>query len=134
MTLNEAVEQQPLWVQYWLYVLIFGILVFPLALLIWKQSRLTAVITVATSIIAGFGVSMLYDKLGYVKLLSLPHIILWTPLAYYLFRQINRNDMPMWPRRIMMAVLAIFVVSLLFDYVDVVRYVLGERAATVKPT
>jgi hypothetical protein len=134
MTFNEAVEQQPLWVQYWLYVLIFGILVFPLALLIWKQTRLTAVITVATSIIAGFGVSMLYDKLGYVKLLSLPHIILWTPLAYYLFRQINRNDMPMWPRRIMMAVLAIFVVSLLFDYVDVVRYVLGERAATVKPT
>jgi FtsH-binding integral membrane protein len=127
MTLSEAIAQQPQWIQYWLYVLIFGIVVLPLALLIWKQTRLTAVITVAASVIAGLGVSWIYDQLGYVKLLGLPHIILWTPLALYLYGQIKREDMPAWPRRIMMAVLAVFVVSLVFDYVDVVRYVLGER-------
>ncbi len=131
MTLAEAVAQQPQWVQYWLYVLIFGIVVLPLLLLIWKQTRLTAIITVAASFIAGLGVSWLYDKLGYVKLLGLPHIILWTPLVIYLYGQIRRGDMPQWPKRIMVAVLAVFVVSLVFDYVDAARYVLGERAAVV---
>jgi hypothetical protein len=130
MTLSDAISQQPSWVQYWLYILIFGIVVLPLALLIWKQTRLTAIITVAASVIAGLGVSWIFDRLGYVKLLGLPHIILWTPLVLYLYGQIKRGDMPQWPRRIMMVVLAVFVVSLVFDYVDVVRYVLGERGAT----
>lgn len=128
MTLSEAIAQQPQWVQYWLYVLLFGILVLPLALLTWKQTRLTAVITIAGSIIAGLGVSWLYDQLGYVKLLGLPHIIIWTPLALYLYGQIKREDMPVWPKRIMMAILAVFVVSLVLDYIDVARYVLGARA------
>ena len=133
MTLNQAIALQPLWVQYWLYVVILGIVVLPLTLLIWKQTRLTAFITVAASILAGVGVSKLYDQLGYVKLLGLPHVILWTPLVWYLWRQIKRNDMPKWPRRIMMLVLAVFVASLVFDYVDVARYLVGERAANILP-
>jgi hypothetical protein len=128
MTLSQAIAQQPLWVQYWLYILVFGIVVLPLALLIWKQTRLTAVITVVASVIAGLGVSLVYDRFGYVKLIGLPHIILWTPLAYYLFTQIKRSDMPHAPRRIMIAVLSIFIISLVFDYVDVARYVLGEKS------
>jgi hypothetical protein len=122
MTLSEAITHQPLWVQYWLYVLVFCIVILPLALLIWKQSRLAAVVTIAASIIAGIGVSKIYDQLGYVKLLGLSHIILWTPLAWYLLQQVKREDMPVWPRRIMMVVLAALVVSLAFDYVDVARY------------
>jgi hypothetical protein len=126
MTLSEAIAQQPQWIQYWLYVLVFSILVLPLSLLIWKQTRLTAIITIAASFIAGLGVSWIYDKLGYVKLLGLPHIILWTPLAVYLYGQIRRQDMPIWPKRIMVVVLAMFAVSLVFDYADVARYILGE--------
>jgi hypothetical protein len=129
MTLSEAIAQQPQWVQYWLNVLIFGIVLLPITLLIWKQTRLTAIVTIAASVLAGFGVSWLYDRLGYVKLLGLPHIVLWTPLAMYLYGQIRRQDMPMWARRILIVVLAVFLVSLAFDYVDVARYVLGERAA-----
>jgi hypothetical protein len=133
MTLSEAITTQPLWVQYWLYALVFCIVILPLTLLIWKQTRLTTVVTIAASILAGIGVSRVYDHLGYVKLLGLPHIILWTPLVWYLWRQIKRGDMPKWPRRIMMVVLAVLVVSLVFDYVDVVRYVLGERTALASP-
>jgi hypothetical protein len=129
MTLSEAITQQPLWVQYWLYVLVFCILVLPLPLLIWKQTRITAVVIIAASLLAGFGVSWIYDRLGYVKLLGLPHIILWTPLVWYLWRQIKRGDMPVWPRRIIMVVMAVLVVSLAFDYVDVARYLLGTVSA-----
>lgn len=129
MTLSQALATQPLWVQYWNYFMVFCIVVVPLSLLIWKQSRLAAVIIVAASLLAGVGVFRIFGALGYVKLLGLPHIIVWTPLVWFLLQQIKRNDMPVWPRRIMLVVLAVFVVSLMFDYVDVVRYVLGERAA-----
>jgi hypothetical protein len=133
MTLSEAIATQPLWVQYWLYVLVFCIVILPLTLLIWKQTRVAAIVTIAASILAGIGVSRVYDHLGYVKLLGLPHIILWTPLVWYLWQQIKRGDMPKWPRRIMMVVLAVLAVSLVFDYVDVVRYALGERMALASP-
>ena len=129
MTLSEAITHQPLWIQYWLYVLVFCIIVLPLTLLIWKQSRLAASITIAAALLAGFGVSWVYDQLGYVKLLGLPHVIVWTPLVWYLFRQIKREDMPVWPRRIMMVVLAVLLISLAFDYVDVVRYIMGIVSA-----
>jgi hypothetical protein len=129
MTLSDAIAQQSLWIQYWLYILVFGIVALPLALLIWKQSRIAAIITVAASFLAGFGVSLVYDQLGYVKLMGLPHIIVWTPLVLYLYSQIKRVDMPPWPRRIMIVISTLFVISLLFDYVDVARYILGERAA-----
>ena len=129
MTLSQALATQPLWVQYWNYFMVFCIVLVPLSLLIWKQSRLAAVIIVAASLLAGVGVFRIFGALGYVKLLGLPHIIVWTPLVWFLLQQIKRNDMPVWPRRIMLVVLAVFVVSLMFDYVDVVRYVLGERAA-----
>jgi hypothetical protein len=129
VTLSEAIALQPLWVRTWLNVLIFGIVVLPLSLLVWRQTRITSIVTIAASVLAGFGVSWLYDNLGYVKLLGLPHIILWTPLAYYLFTQIKRPDMPLWPRRILIAIVTVFLISLAFDYVDVLRYALGERSA-----
>jgi asparagine N-glycosylation enzyme membrane subunit Stt3 len=130
VTLSQALETQPLWVQYWNYFMVFCIVLVPLSLLIWKQSRFTSVIVVAASLLAGVGVFRIFDALGYVKLLGLPHVIVWTPLVWFLFRQIKRNDMPVWPRRIMLLVLAVFLVSLSFDYVDVLRYVLGEKTAT----
>jgi hypothetical protein len=131
MTLSDAIATQPLWVQYWLYVLLVGIIVLPLALLIWKQTRLTAVIILVASFAAGFGVSLVYDRFGYVKLLGLPHIIFWLPLVWYLYRQILREDVPVWPRRLMMVIAAVLMISLVFDVVDVTRYALGERAPLI---
>jgi hypothetical protein len=131
MTLSDAIATQPLWVQYWLYVLLVGIIVLPLALLIWKQTRLTAVIILVASFAAGFGVSLVYDRFGYVKLLGLPHIIFWLPLVWYLYRQILREDVPVWPRRLMMVIATVLMISLVFDVVDVTRYALGERAPLI---
>jgi len=127
MTMNEAIALQPQWLTYWLYWLIFGAFILPAALLVWRQSRLAGITAIVAGVVAGFGVSWLYDQMGYVKLLGLPHLFVWTPLAIYLFLQIKRPDMPKWPRRIMMIVLATILISLAFDYADVLRYILGER-------
>jgi predicted ABC-type sugar transport system permease subunit len=134
MTFQDAIAQQPQWLTYWLYWLTFGTLVLPVVLLFWRQSRVAGAAGIAATVTAVFSVSWLFDRLGYVKLLGLPHIILWTPFVIYLFFQIRRTDMPKWPRWIMTIVLATILVSLAFDYTDVARYLLGERAAFVKPT
>jgi hypothetical protein len=129
MTFGQAVELLPLWVRVWLWIFVFGAGVLPLVLLVWQQSRKAAVVTLLADVAAGISVSWLFGQLGYVKLLGLPHLIFWTPLVWFLLREVRRADMPLWPRRILWAVIAAFVVSLAFDYVDVARYVLGERAA-----
>jgi hypothetical protein len=127
MTFEQAIAAQPLWVQYWLYWLVFGTFILPLTLLIWKQTRLTAVLSLVASLMAGFGVSWLYGRMGYVKLLGLPHILFWTPLVIYLFNQYRKADLPRLPKSIILLVAATIIVSLTFDYVDVARYILGER-------
>jgi len=117
--------------RHWLNILLFGAFILPVSLLIWKETRITAIITVAASVLGGIATQWLFDQMGYVKLLGLPHIIVWTPLAYYLYKQITKSDMPVWPKRIMMFTLATILISLAFDYVDVLRYLLGETTPLV---
>ena len=126
MTFGQAIDLLPLWVRIWLYVFVFGALVLPLVLLAWRQSRKAALATLVADGLAAIGVMWLFGQLGYVKLLGLPHIIFWTPLVWFLWREIKRGDMPDWPRRILWAVLA---VSLAFNDVVVARYVLREGTA-----
>ncbi len=133
MTLQEAIAQQPAWIGYWLKCLLFGAFILPFTLLIWRQSRIAAIATVVASLAGAWATGWLYDKMGYVKLLGLPHIIVWTPLVIFLVLQIRRADMPNWPRWIIGVVLATILISLAFDYTDVLRYLLGERMPLVKP-
>jgi hypothetical protein len=133
MTFPEAIALLPRWVNYWLYVLVFGGLVLPFTLFIWRQSRLAALAVLAADAIAALGVAWLFNRLGYVKLLGLPHLVAWGPLEVFLFLQIKRPGMPNWPRRIMIVILATLLVSLAFDLTDVVRYLLGERTPLAKP-
>ena len=126
MTLEEALAQQPAWLGIWLNIMMLGAFVAPLALFIWKQTRLVAFAAVVAGVLSAVGVSWMFDQLGYVRLLGLPHVILWTPLAIYLIAKIRAEDMPAWPRRIMMVVLATILISLAFDYTDVIRYFLGD--------
>ena len=127
MTFEEAIATQPAWLGYWLNWLVFAAFVLPLSLVIWRPSRIAGIIAVLTSAVAGFGVMWMYGQMGYVKLLGLPHILLWTPLAFYLYAQLRHPDMPVWPRRIILVVLGTLLISLAFDYVDAARYALGER-------
>ncbi len=127
MTFEEAIALQPAWVGIWINILLFGAFILPVSLLIWKQTRLTAIITVVASVLGGIGVQWMFGQMGYVKLLGLPHIIVWVPLSFYLWNQIKRPDMPQWPVRIMWVILITIGISLAFDITDVARYILGER-------
>lgn len=133
MTLQQAIAHLPLWLRIWIDVLLFGVFVLPFSLFIWRESRIAAVAILVADVAAGFSVSRLYGHMGYVKLLGLPHIIFWVPLAIYLFRRVRRADVPIWPRRIISVVLVMIMISLAFDCIDVVRYLLGERTPLFMP-
>lgn len=133
MTMQDAIAHQPLWVRLWLNWLLFGALALPLALFIWRQSRVSAFFILLANIPAGFGTGWLYEHMGYVKLLGLAHIIFWTPIAFYLFLRLRRVDLPKLPQWIIMVALATIVVSLAFDYTDALRYWMGERTPTFSP-
>ncbi len=68
---------------------------------------------------------MLFEAVGYVRLLGLTHIIFWTPLVTYLWRQRSEFGNS-WSGRYLWVVLATNSASLIIDYIDVVRYFLGD--------
>jgi len=131
VSLVEVVNAIPLWLRIWWNILVFGVFFLPMLLLIWPETRRLAAVTVATSAVVGAIVYGMFLQLGYVRLLGLPHVIFWTPIAIWLIAQLRRADLPVWPRRIMGAILAVFLITLAFDYTDVVRYWLGERERLV---
>ncbi|MCL6283813.1 hypothetical protein M3P21_09760 [Ruegeria sp. 2012CJ41-6] len=124
---NLMVAQQPMAIQIWLNVLLVGAFVLPCVLLIWRQSRIAGAVTLGCSVLAAIGVIGIFSQLGYVRLMGLGHILFWTPIAVYLFRQQARLGMPTVPIWIMRAILLVITISLIFDYVDLVRYILGDR-------
>jgi hypothetical protein len=127
MTLEDAIQTQPAWLSIWLNVMMLGAFVAPLALLIWRESRVIGALAIVAGVLSAIGVSTLYDMGGYTKLLGLPHILLYTPLAYVIWRKIKSGDLRAWPKRIAWVVLITILVSLAFDYTDFVRYLLGNR-------
>ncbi|WP_170385216.1 hypothetical protein [Ruegeria atlantica] len=130
---NLIVAQQPQWIQIWMKILSFCAFVLPVSLLIWKKTRLTAIITLLGSILAAAGVLLIFNQLGYVRLMGLGHAVFWTPLAYYLWRQQGREDVPTAPKWIIRVVLLIIAISLAFDYADTIRYLLGDRTPVPAP-
>ncbi|MEO9823522.1 MAG: hypothetical protein ABJF50_03770 [Paracoccaceae bacterium] len=134
MTFNEAVATYaPAWVGIWINFLLLGAIVLPLVLFFWKPTRLVALSAIVAGVVSVAGIMFLYSQLGYVKLLGLPHIIAWVPLAYLLWSKIKSAEVTTAPRVIMSVVLATIAVSLAFDVVDVARYAAGERTALAMP-
>ena len=119
------------WMTVWLYWMSFAIIVTPLVLVFSKATRLDAVIVLLTNIAMLVGMSWVYDQMGYVRLLGIVHVILWTPLFIYLVFRARRGEMPLLCRLAIWMFVATLAVSLVFDYTDVVRYLLGERDSMI---
>ena len=119
------------WQTVWLYWMSFAIIVTPLVLVFSKATRLDAVIVLLTNIAMLVGMGSVYEQIGYVRLLGIVHVILWTPLFIYLFLRAKNGEMPLLCRLIIWMFVVTLAVSLVFDYTDVVRYLLGERESMI---
>ena len=113
------------WIDIWLNILSFVlILSIPFAF-VRKEAR-----WVLLSLFLVFPAMMyLYSQIGYVRLLGIVHVIFWTPLLIYLW--IRRSEWHVGETisgKWIVAVVTVLAISLAFDYVDVGRWLLGERA------
>lgn len=110
----------------------FGLSVIaPIVLLLFPGEWRDRIVVAAASAAVIVLTPLWHAQVGYVRLVGLPHILIWTPLAVYLYRRRLHFAAP-WPVRwTVAALMATIVVSLGFDYVDILRYLLGERAPLV---
>lgn len=117
----SLIAQEPLWLKSWVYWMIFinSISIFfaftrneaHWVLTAWLANLLT--------------MPMLFDAVGYVRLLGLPHIVFWTPLVIYLWMK-RRSFSSTWAGRYLWVVMATNGASLVIDYIDVARYLAGD--------
>ena len=111
----------------WLYWMSVAITVTPLVLVIYKVTRLDAAIVFFVNLAMFIGMNWVYEMMGYVRFLCIVHVVLWTPLLIYLVYRARKMELPLPCRLVMWMFAATVAISLVFDYTDVVRYMLGER-------
>ena len=124
MTLFEHFFASPPWLLVWLNILgivNFGAIIF--AIKDWR-ARMVLIAMIINLIF----MSALFAKFGYTRILGLSHIIMWTPLLIYLWKNRKAHPERVWTGRYILAVLVINGISLVVDYIDVIRYILGDRA------
>ena len=80
------------------------------------------------ALIAGLALmSVLYEITGYNRLLGLAHVVCWTPLVVYLYSRLSNLVGPPLFEGWIRLLLATNGLSLVIDYVDVARYLMGDR-------
>jgi len=128
MTLADAIATQPPLLRLWVLWLTIALVVAPLILLAYRQSRRDGAVTLAASLGTVVFMQWLYSEVGFVRLLGLPHVLIWTPLAIYLGLRLRAHSLTGVPRNAAGLFLATILVSLVFDYIDVARWLAGDRA------
>ena len=124
MTMNEHMMSSPTWVVVWMGIMaLLHIVAIPLAFKDWRPRVMVIVMIINMVFMSG-----LFHKYGYTRILGLSHVIFWTPLLAYLWKTRKANPERKLTAVFVKAAIAIIFISLLFDYTDVIRYILGDRA------
>ncbi len=129
-TLGEAIATEPMWLQTWVGVL--GIvqlvgLVFVVGRADGRwQVRPEPIVMLASLIAAATLMEWLYGQVGYVRLLGLAHIVCWTPVYVWFLRRRRLVGTRSMFGRWINAYLVIVGISLVIDFVDVTRHLLGD--------
>lgn len=131
MSFEEAITTQPSWVQWWINWMSIVIVGSMIALLFSRATRRDSAVILITSLAVFFLMMWLYQQIGFVRLLGLVHVVIWTPLAIYFWKRLKNPAITAPFRQVIWVFLATIVVSLMFDYADVIRYLLGERDSMV---
>jgi hypothetical protein len=124
LAFQNDLETAPLWVQVWVnFMGLVLVLAIPFAF-----SRVEARWAVLVMALTFPAMIALHGAVGFVRLLGIVHVIFWTPFVIYLWRRraqwrVRETLSGKW----IVLVFATMVVSLVFDYADVARWLLGER-------
>ncbi|MEL7011841.1 MAG: hypothetical protein AAFO72_01035 [Pseudomonadota bacterium] len=129
MSLSEAIATQAMWIQIWVGWLAVINIATLAALLLKPASRRDGIVVGGAFLANYLLMNRLYGQFGYVRLLGLSHVLIWTPLALYLVPAVRSERIVGWVRRLTQVFVVSMGISLIFDTVDVARWILGERAS-----
>ena len=106
--------QQPIWILLWV---VFLMIINVASILFWNEPL--AKIIFVTFMLSAIFMMGLYSRFGFEKILGMGHV-LWIPLLVYVLMEVQAaND----AFKIYLIILSVtFVVSLVFDIVDVWKY------------
>ncbi len=124
---NKGIMKMPVHWQLWLVLLLTVNLVVTLFFI----DRLEAQVIVGALLASALFMTILTGVSGFSRLLGLGHIF-WIPLLYFLWMrlgQIPADDFfGIWVRTL----ITLNAASLVIDFIDVARYIAGDRQETVK--
>lgn len=123
-TLFEHVLAQETWLVIWVFWLI--ILNTASILFVWRHVEARWVLL--AFLVNGPIMNYLFGTYGFVRLLGLSHVIVWTPLLVYLWMRRERFDRRTFFGGWVLVLMITDGISLVVDYIDVVRYALGDGA------
>lgn len=133
MSFQEHIALMPPVIKYWIIWQGLAMVAASLLLLILKGNRRDGAIMLAAMALAFVLMQLLFNAVGFVRLLGLPHVVAWTPLAIYLTMRLRGGAFAGFRKLAVLMVLVTICISLAFDYVDVARYLMGETAPMVEP-
>jgi len=134
MSFADAVETLPPAIRLWVLWLTVWMVLAPLAMMAWRETRVPGRVTLGVNLAVAASMHLLYEHVGFVRLLGVVHLVFWTPLAVWLAMRLGRPFLPALPKIAGLVFLVSITVSLAFDAVDVARYALGERAPITDAT
>lgn len=121
----NSYRRLPLWVQAWVALWLFPLNLLALAFLDQPGGIAVAVLAVG-GMVPNLGI-MLWDR-GFSKLMSLPHVILWSPLIPVLLWLLWQGEGSGAYRAYLWVLLITDLVSLGFDFPDWRKWRQGDRA------
>lgn len=121
----RSFRSMPLWVQVWVAGILMPVNALPFFMLdhpVGQAGAAAAVFVLATNL----PLAWLYR--GMNRVLAIPHLIAWTPLQLFLLMWLFTGDDADGPAMVTaLALVLVNGISLLFDAVDTVRWLRGER-------
>lgn len=125
MGLIDRIAEGPAWIYWWTRVIdASNWALVPFAFLD-RRAHWALTAWLANIII----ILTLFGTFGYVRLLGLSHILVWTPLLYFLMRERRPFRDETWAGRYLYWFMAVISISLVFDYIDLARYLIGDTVA-----
>lgn len=120
--LVERIAEGPQWVYWWTRVIDTSNWALLLFVYFDRRARWAFLAWIFNIVV----ILTIYNMFGYVRLLGLAHILAWTPLLPYLLYHRRPFMEENWTGRYLYWFMAVIAISLVFDYIDVVRYFLGQ--------
>ena len=122
MEMMTDIMNEPLWLQAW----VGWMMVINTASLFFLSHREPRIVLAAW---IGNLITMttMYEYFGYTRILGLSHVIWWTPLIIFLLMRLPQIEKGKRVRTWILILIATNTASLIIDYIDVIRYILGER-------